>query len=137
MDSLTRAGIQFAGEIDDKTEAVVQVLGRAEEDFDAGLQLAYVSHEFSPALTARAGRLVLPLYMHSQYTQVGYAYNWVTLPEEMYSVIPLDIHVGSICSGKYRQDLSQIPSTYSGAGWMSLPTDCSFMEGNNNNKVVN
>ena len=94
MNSLTRAGIQFTGEINDKTEAVVQVLGRAEEDFDASLQWAYVAHEFSPALTARAGRLVLPFYMHSQYTQVGYAYNWVSLPEEMYSVIPLDTHEG-------------------------------------------
>lgn len=94
MNSLTRAGIQFTGEINDKTEAVVQLLGRADEDFDAGVQWAYISYELSPGLKTRAGRLVLPFYLHSQYTQVGYAYNWVALPEEMYSVIPLDTHEG-------------------------------------------
>lgn len=94
MNSLTRAGVQFTGEINDRTEAVIQLLGRADEDFDAGVQWAYVSYELSPSLKARAGRLVLPFYLHSQYTQVGYAYNWVTLPEEMYSVIPLDTHEG-------------------------------------------
>ncbi len=94
MNSLTRAGIQFSGEINEKTEAVVQVLGRADENYDAGVQWAYVSYELAPSLKARAGRLVLPFYLHSQYTQVGYAYNWVTLPEEMYSVIPLDTHEG-------------------------------------------
>lgn len=90
LDRLTRAGIQFNGKISDKAEAVVQVLGRANEDFDAQIKWAYVGYDISDSLTARAGRFMLPFYMHSQYTQVGYAYPWIELPTEMYAVVPMD-----------------------------------------------
>lgn len=94
LNRLTRAGLQISGNISDDAEAVVQILGRASDDFDAKVQWAYVSYDINEALTARAGRLMLPFYLHSQYIQVGYAYPWVELPSEMYSVIPLDTHEG-------------------------------------------
>lgn len=94
LNRLTRAGLQINGQISDKANAVVQLLGRADSDFDAEVQWAYVSYDLTPTLEARAGRIVLPFYMHSQYTQVGYAYPWVELPQEMYSVVPLDTMEG-------------------------------------------
>jgi hypothetical protein len=94
LDRLTRAGVQFNGKISDKAEAVVQVLGRADDNFDAQIKWAYVGYDINNSLTARAGRLMLPFYLHSQYTQVGYAYPWIELPTEMYAVIPLDTMEG-------------------------------------------
>jgi len=94
LNRLTRAGVQISADISDQAEAVVQLLGRASDDFDAEVQWAYVAYDINDSLTARAGRLMLPFYLHSQYTQVGYAYPWVELPSEMYSVIPLDTHEG-------------------------------------------
>lgn len=94
LNRLTRAGLQFNSKISDKAEAVVQVLGRAQEDFNVDVQWAYIGYDLTPDLTARAGRFVLPYYMHSQYTQVGYAYPWIQLPAEQYSVVPLDTMEG-------------------------------------------
>lgn len=94
LNRLTRAGLQFNSKISDKAEAVVQVLGRASDDFNVDVQWAYVGYDLTPDLTARAGRFVLPFYLHSQYTQVGYAYPWIQLPSEQYSVIPLDTMEG-------------------------------------------
>ena len=94
LDRLTRAGVQINSKISDDAEAVVQILGRANEDFSAEVQWAYVSYDINSSLTARAGRLMLPFYLHSQYTQVGYAYPWIELPGEMYAVIPLDTMEG-------------------------------------------
>lgn len=94
LNRLTRAGVQINGRISDKAKAVVQLLGRASDNFNAEVQWAYVSYDINDSLTARAGRLMLPFYLHSQYTQVGYAYPWVELPSEMYSVIPMDTYEG-------------------------------------------
>lgn len=94
LNRLTRAGFQFNSKISDNAEAVVQLLGRASDDFSVDVQWAYVGYDLTPELTARAGRFVLPFYLHSQYTQVGYAYPWIELPSEQYSVIPLDTMEG-------------------------------------------
>lgn len=94
LNRLTRAGVQFNSQISDKAEAVVQVLGRAQDDFNVDVQWAFVGYDLTPTLTARAGRFVLPYYMHSQYTQVGYAYPWIQLPAEQYSVVPMDTMEG-------------------------------------------
>lgn len=94
LNRLTRAGIQLNSQISDRAEAVVQLLGRASDDFNVDVQWAYVGYDIRPDLTARAGRFVLPFYLHSQYTQVGYAYPWIELPSEHYSVVPLDTMEG-------------------------------------------
>ncbi len=94
LEHLTRAGVQLNATISDRAHAVVQILGRADEDFNAEVQWAYVAYDFTPTLTGRAGRLVLPFYLHSQYSNVGYAYHWIELPSEVYSLIPLDTMEG-------------------------------------------
>jgi hypothetical protein len=93
---LNRAGIQFNARIDDRTEAVLQLLARgdAENDYNVDAQWAYIAHDLTPNLTARAGRLVLPFYLHAQYFQAGYAYPWIELPAEVYGLIPKETHEG-------------------------------------------
>ena len=90
LNSLTRAGLRIETEINERTDFVVQLLAEGENDFDTEMQWAYISYDITPALTFRAGRLVLPIYMHSQYTQASYAYPWVELPSQVYDTIPTD-----------------------------------------------
>ncbi|MEE4249446.1 MAG: porin, partial [Alcanivoracaceae bacterium] len=92
--SLSRAGLRISANINDKSSAVLQLLGSGEEDYAASMQWAYLQYELSPTLTWRAGRLVLPLYMHSQYTQAGYAYPWIELPAQVYGTLPVDTMEG-------------------------------------------
>ena len=91
---LSRAGIQFNATISDETSATVQVLARGRDDYDAQVQWAYLSHDLSPSVTVRAGRMVLPFFMHTQYNNVGYTYHWATLPGEAYDVVPFDTMEG-------------------------------------------
>jgi hypothetical protein len=91
---LTRAGIQFNARISDQAEAVLQLLSRAGDDFDVEAQWAYIAYDAQPNLKLRAGRLVLPFYLHSQYLNVGYAYPWIDLPTEIYGAIPIDTMEG-------------------------------------------
>jgi len=91
---LTRAGLQVNARISDDAEAVVQLLSRASEDFNVTAQWAYLAYDISPSVKLRAGRLVLPFYLHSQYLNVGYAYPWIELPTEIYGAIPVDTMEG-------------------------------------------
>ena len=87
---LSRAGIQFNAEVNDKTYVVVQMLARGRDNYDAEVQWAYVDYELLPSLKWRGGRLMLPNSMHSQYYNVGYAYHWAALPSEVYDIVPFD-----------------------------------------------
>lgn len=87
---LSRAGIQFNAAINDKTNAVVQLLARGRDNYDAEVQWAYIDYKLLPSVTWRGGRLMLPNSMHSQYLNVGYAYHWAALPSEVYDIVPFD-----------------------------------------------
>lgn len=91
---LSRAGLQLNARINEDAEAVVQLLARGSDDFAVEAQWAYLSYNVRPDLSVRAGRLVLPFYLHSQYLNVGYAYPWVELPTEIYGAIPIDTMEG-------------------------------------------
>jgi len=108
---LTRAGLQLNARISEDAEAVVQLLAKGSDNFAAEAQWAYLAYNFHPDVTVRAGRLVLPFYLHSQYLNVGYAYPWVELPTEIYGAIPVDTMEGvdatwSINSGNINHKLN-------------------------------
>lgn len=92
--SLSRAGIRITTDINERTSAVVQLLSQGDDDYNTEVQWAYVAYELTPGLTWRAGRLVLPTYMHSQYTKAGYAYPWIELPAQVYGTLPIDTMEG-------------------------------------------
>lgn len=92
--SLSRAGLRVSAEINEKSRAVLQFLSRGDDDFNTSMQWAYLQYDLTPSLSWRAGRLVLPLYMHSQYTQAGYAYPWIELPAQVYGTLPVDTMEG-------------------------------------------
>jgi hypothetical protein len=88
-DSLTRAGIQFNAKLSDRAEAVVQLFASGDDEFNAELQWAYLDYQVSDSVSVKAGRIVAPFYMHSQYIDVGYAYPWASLPAEVYQLAPV------------------------------------------------
>ncbi|MCC1497632.1 hypothetical protein [Alcanivorax sp. 1008] len=90
----SRAGFRIETDINERTGAVIQILASGQNDYDAELQWAYLSYNIKPELVWRAGRLVLPTYMHSQYTQASYAYPWIELPSQVYGTLPVNTMEG-------------------------------------------
>lgn len=84
---LTRAGLQLNARISDQAEAVVQVLSLGAEDYQLSAQWAFVGYNLTPDLQLRAGRIVLPLYLHSQYLNAGYTHPWIEMPTEVYGAV--------------------------------------------------
>ena len=84
----SRIGVQLTYLPTDKFKAVLQVT--AEQDYDNSwepdVEWAFLQYAFTPNLSLRAGRMVLPLYMFSEYRKVGFALPWVRPPSEFYNV---------------------------------------------------
>lgn len=87
--SLSSAGLQLTARVNDQLSGTIQMLAEGEEDYDVDAEWAYLAYQLTPSLTVRGGRLVIPLYMHSQYYTVGFAYPWVSLPQEVYNLAPV------------------------------------------------
>jgi predicted porin len=55
---------------------------------------AFASYKLNNNVSVRAGRVRLPLYLASEYVEVGYAYPWVRPPAEVYRVAPVNAITG-------------------------------------------
>lgn len=86
----SKLGLQLNADISERLEAVVQVA--SQNRIDAGyrpkLEWANLKYRFSPYVSLRIGRIVLPAFMVSEARLVGYANVWVRPPLETYSVMP-------------------------------------------------
>ena len=63
-------------------------------DYDPKFEMAYASYDFD-SFTARAGKLRLPLFFYSDYTDLGYAYPMIRPSQELYENIVLKGYTGA------------------------------------------
>jgi|AraplaDrversion2_2_1032049.scaffolds.fasta_scaffold01194_10 hypothetical protein len=62
----------------------------AEDDFGAELSWAFAKAKINDELSVRAGRIGLPVFMISDYRNVGYANTFLRPPVELYSQVPFN-----------------------------------------------
>lgn len=62
----------------------------AEDDFGAELSWAFAKAKLSDEVSVRVGRIGLPVFMISDYRNVGYANTFLRPPAEMYSQVPFN-----------------------------------------------
>ena len=82
----TILGIQMSKRVNSSTSLTGQLVSRGAEDYDTEAAWAYATYAANENLDLRMGRLRLPLYYYSDFLEVGYAYDWVRPPEEVYAV---------------------------------------------------
>lgn len=87
-------GVQMNFAANDKTDFILQMVGRGSEEFDIKSTWSYVRYRASDSVTWRAGRLNIPFFMISDYREVGFAYPWAKPPSEVYDHIFFDSHEG-------------------------------------------
>jgi hypothetical protein len=61
-------------------------VARADNDYDAEFEWAYLRYQATDNLSMSAVRLRLPLFSYSVLLDVGYSYHWVTAPQTVYNV---------------------------------------------------
>lgn len=81
------AGVQFDFRVSDQVSFTTQLVGRTTDgDFNVGADWAYLSWHATDSLTLRGGRMRIPMFMLSDYLDVGYTYPWARPPEEVYNL---------------------------------------------------
>ena len=78
--------VQLMSDLGDKLSVTAQLMGRGAEDFDVGFEWAFVSYQVSDSLRINAGRLRTPFYKYSDFRDVGYAYDWLRVPQGVYGL---------------------------------------------------
>jgi len=89
----TLAGVQLDININDKAKFTAQVVGNGRYDYDLTLEMAYLSYSVD-SFTVRAGKLRAPLFMYSDYLDVGYAYPMLRPSTELYDNFAIRSYTG-------------------------------------------
>ncbi len=63
--------------------------------FELDIPVFFVKAQLTRDLSVRIGRIQLPVFMSSDYRQVGYSNTWIRPPVEMYGQIPFDFNDGA------------------------------------------
>ena len=89
VDSLI--GVQGTADFTPRLSAILQVI--AEQNYDNSyrphVEWANIQYQFTPKLSLRAGRTVLPTFLFSDTRKVAYSYPWVRPPLEVYRLAPV------------------------------------------------
>ncbi|RXS43514.1 hypothetical protein EST55_07215 [Idiomarina sp. 29L] len=85
--------LQAKANLSDKLSATTQIMSRGSEDFDLGVEWAYLQYQLTDSASVNVGKLRLPFYMYSDYLDVGYSYHWLRTPQSVYRV-PFDNYTG-------------------------------------------
>lgn len=88
----TKAGIQFSSVLSSKVDGFIQMLADGDNgrDFNFALDIAHVNYNFNDDQKVLYGKIRLPVYLISDYQQVGSLYPWINPPEEVYKIAPLE-----------------------------------------------
>lgn len=78
-------GLQGQTVLDDRLRATVQIIGRGGERFDVSAEWAYLSYDLTKTLTLNVGKFRHPVYYFSDFLDVGYAYDWIRPPTQVYN----------------------------------------------------
>jgi hypothetical protein len=86
------AGVQATVHLTDKISGTTQVLLRRlyKDGFELDVPLAFLKAQATKDFAVRLGRLPLPVFLVSDFRQVGYANTWIRPPVEVYGQVPLD-----------------------------------------------
>ncbi|MEZ8345879.1 hypothetical protein AB4456_12000 [Vibrio splendidus] len=90
----TLAGLQFDFKVNEKAKFVTQIVANSRYDYEPKIEMAYASYDFD-SFTVRAGKLRLPLFFYSDYTDLGYAYPMIRPSQELYENIVLKSYTGA------------------------------------------
>ena len=79
-------GLQITKQINESTSATGQLVSRGTSDYNTEASWAFVTYNANKDLDLRMGRLRIPFFYYSEFLEVGYAYNWIRTPSDVYSI---------------------------------------------------
>ncbi|HET8705316.1 MAG TPA: hypothetical protein VFM46_03350, partial [Pseudomonadales bacterium] len=85
-DTQSSAALQASKDLDSKSSITTQLFASGENgDYAAKLKWLYLTYNLDANSTLRVGRIGNPAYYFSDFFNVGYAYHWISPPNELYT----------------------------------------------------
>lgn len=82
--------LQMRADLKDRLSATAQIIAKGDENYSAKFNWAYLAYELTNELTVKGGRFRTPLFIYSDFLDVGYAYHWISPPESVYNLSGFD-----------------------------------------------
>ncbi len=92
--NFSTAGITVAGALSDKTKGLIQVIKAPYGKSDLDVDLMQIQTQLGEGIRLRAGKQRLPVWMNSEHIQVKALYDWIDLPREVYTKMPITSYEG-------------------------------------------
>lgn len=107
----SRIGAQLSATLTPRLSAVIQLVAEQQHDgsYTPQVEWANLRYQFSDDASVRVGRIVLPIFMVSDFRKVGFANVWVRPPVEVYGLVPVTSADG--VDGSYRAQLGEVSTT--------------------------
>jgi hypothetical protein len=120
----SRLGAQLGVKFDQRWSAVLQVI--SEQRFDSHyrpiVEWANVKYQATPDLALRFGRIAVPMFLAADYRKVGYAYQTLRTPVEVYGAIPFSNSDGVDATYRWHSDgIKNVTQLFAGRTTMTLP----------------
>lgn len=95
FDNDSKFGLQITADVAEDMQVVAQILAAAADDnYDLDVEWAYLDYSLSENVSLRAGKAKEPVFLISDYFEVGYAYPWIRPPQEVYGANPINTITG-------------------------------------------
>ena len=86
--------VQIDGHISESWSLTAQLLAHSSDDRQSGLEWLYATYQASDSWQFKLGRLRTPFFNYSDFLDVGYAYPWVSPPQQIYNGFLFDSYDG-------------------------------------------
>lgn len=84
LDQQSLIGLQADYSLTDTFSVTGQVVGYTEEQRNSGLEWLYMTYAPNSALRVKLGKQRIPFFNYSDSLDIGFAYPWLTLPQQVY-----------------------------------------------------
>ena len=104
FDQQSLIGLQADYTFNDQLSLTGQVIGHTGEQRASGLEWLYLTYTPSKALRIKLGKQRIPFFNYSDSLDVGFAYPWLTLPQQFYDTAFFSTFEGVLANYEYTFD---------------------------------
>ncbi|NRB42266.1 MAG: hypothetical protein HRU20_27990, partial [Pseudomonadales bacterium] len=81
-----KLGLRMDADLRDNLTFTAQFKVHGANDYQPEVDWLFATYSFLPNLSLSVGKVRVPLYMYSDYLDVGYAYQWISPPYSVYGL---------------------------------------------------
>ena len=81
---LNRLGLRLDVPLEDNLSFTTQFIAKGSNGYEPEVDWLFATYSFTPNISLSVGKMRTPLFMYSDYLDVGYAYQWISPPFSVY-----------------------------------------------------